>query len=161
MPHRQLIGSSGPHPFLQINAFGTAPCEPMMRLASTSSASLFFGPSIPQTMTKTRSHTASNAAVSSKPRMNVHTLVSNRHSYAGTSGETIATLPWHSALNIPLPDSSPVSLPHGSHDDEDDMSFEPLEMASSPSNPPPYKGPSAPMTPSHAIQLFGSIPCAS
>ena len=125
MPRRRLTGSSGPHPFLQTNASNTAPRAPMTRLASTSSASLFFGPSIPQTTTKSRSRTASNATASSKPRVNAHTLVSNRHSYAGSGGETIATFPWRSALNIPSPDSSPVSLPHVGHDDEDDMFFEP------------------------------------
>ena len=101
----------------------------MTRLASTSSASLFFGPSIPQTTTKTRSRTASNAAASpAKLRVNAHTLISNRHSYAGPSSEAVTTFPWRSALNIPSPDSSPLSLPHGSHniaDDEDDMFFEP------------------------------------
>ncbi|KAF8555319.1 hypothetical protein OG21DRAFT_1521869 [Imleria badia] len=126
MPRRRLTGSSGPHPFLQTNAPNTAPRASMTRLASTSSASLFFGPSIPQTMTKTRSRTASNAAASlAKPRVNAHTLVSNRHSYAGN--ETVATFPWRS-LNIPSPDSSPLSLPHGGHDDEDDMFFEPCGL---------------------------------
>ena len=123
MPRRRLTGSSGPHPFLQTNAPNTAPRAPMARLPSTGSASLFFGPSTPQTATKTRSRTASNAAASSKPRVNAHTLVSNRHSYAGS--ETIATFPWRSTLNIPSPDSSPISLPRGGHDDEDDMFFEP------------------------------------
>ncbi|KAF8127385.1 hypothetical protein EV363DRAFT_1452302 [Boletus edulis] len=52
-------------------------------------------------------------------------MVSNRHSYTGSGAEAIATFPWRSSLNIPSPDSSPVSVPHGSHDDEDDMFFEP------------------------------------
>jgi mitosis inhibitor protein kinase SWE1 len=126
MPRRRLTGSSGPHPFLQTNAPNAAPRASMTRLASTSTASLFFGPSIPQTMTKTCSRTASNAAVSlAKPRVNAHTLISNRHSYAGN--ETVVTFPWHS-LNIPSPDSSPLSLPHGGHDDEDDMFFEPCGL---------------------------------
>lgn len=128
MPRRRLTGSSGPHPFLQTNA-PDSPRPSMTRLASTSSASLFFGPSIPQTTTKTRLRTASNAAaLPAKLRVNAHTLVSNRHSYAGPGNEAVATFPWRSTLNIPSPDSSPVSLPHGSHDiadDEDDMLFEP------------------------------------
>ncbi|KAH0827406.1 hypothetical protein J3R83DRAFT_4062 [Lanmaoa asiatica] len=129
VPRRRLTGSSGPHPFLQTNAPNTASRSSMTRLASTSSASLFFGPSIPQTTTKTRSRTASNAAASPvKLRVNAHTLVSNRHSYAGPGTEAVATFPWRSTLNIPSPDSSPVSLPHNTHDvadDEDDMFFEP------------------------------------
>ncbi|KAG6369594.1 hypothetical protein JVT61DRAFT_14213 [Boletus reticuloceps] len=52
-------------------------------------------------------------------------MVSNRHSYAGSGAEAIATFPWCSSLNIPSPDSSPVSVPHSSHNDEDDMFFEP------------------------------------
>ena len=123
MPRRRLTGSSGPHPLFQTNASDAASRQPMTRLASTSSASLFFGPSIPQTTNKSRSRTASSA----KLRVNAHTLVSNRHSYAGPDSEAIATFPWRSTLNIPSPDSSPVSLPHGSHDDEDDMSFEPCD----------------------------------
>ena len=99
----------------------------MTRLASTSSASIFFGPSIPQSTNKSRPHTSSNAAASpAKHRLNAHTLVSNRHSYAGPGSE--ATFPWRSTLNIPSPDSSPVSLPNASRDivdDEDDMFFEP------------------------------------
>ncbi|KIK74690.1 hypothetical protein PAXRUDRAFT_19624 [Paxillus rubicundulus Ve08.2h10] len=44
----------------------------------------------------------------------------------------MSPLPWslRSTLNMPSPDSSPTSLPHGSHDvmdDEDDMFFEPCE----------------------------------
>lgn len=103
----------------------------MTRLPSTGSASLFFGPSIPQTTAKTRSRTASNAAESSRARVNAHILVSNRHSYAGSGNEAVATFPWRSTLNIPSPDSSPVSLPHASHDDEDDMFFEPCGPDSS------------------------------
>ncbi|KAF8441622.1 hypothetical protein L210DRAFT_3399167 [Boletus edulis BED1] len=126
MPRRRLTGGSRPPPFLQTNAPHGSPRGPMARLASTSSASLFFGPSILQSTTKTRSHTASNTTASSaRPRVNAHTLVSNRHSYAGSGAEAIATFPWRSSLNIPSPDSSPVSVPHGSHDDEDDMFFEP------------------------------------
>lgn len=129
MPRRRLTGSSGPHPFLQTNAPDTAPRPSITRLPSTSSASLFFGPSIPQTTTKTRLRTASNATASpAKLRISAHTLVSNRHSYAGSCSEAVATFPWRSTLNIPSPGSSPVSLPHGSHDvadDEDDMFFEP------------------------------------
>lgn len=126
MPCRWLTGSSGPHPFLQTNTPNAAPCASMTCLTSTSSTSLLFGPSIPQTMTKTRLRTASNAAMSLvKPRVNAHTLVSNRHSYAGN--ETVATFPWCS-LNIPSPDSSSLSLPHGGHDDEDNMFFEPCGL---------------------------------
>ena len=128
IPRRRLAGGSGPHPFLQTNASDTSPRPPTARLASTSSASVFFGPSIPQTTTKSRTRTASNATASStKLRLHAHTLVSNRHSYAGAGSETVATFPWRSTLNIPSPDSSPVSLPHGSRDldDEDDMFFEP------------------------------------
>ncbi|KAG8213596.1 hypothetical protein J3R82DRAFT_10265 [Butyriboletus roseoflavus] len=130
IPRRRLTGSSGPHPFLQTNAHNNAPRPSTTRLASTSSASLFFGPSIPQTATKSRLRTASNAVASpvDKLRVDAHTLVSNRHSYAGPGNEAVTRLPWRSALNIPSPDSSPVSLLHGSHnvaDDEDDMFFEP------------------------------------
>jgi mitosis inhibitor protein kinase SWE1 len=100
----------------------------MTRLASNSSASLFFGPSIPQTASKTRSRTASNATASAvKPRANAHILAPNRHSYGGPGGETIATLLWRNTLNIPSSDSSPAPLPHGSHDDDDDMFFEPCD----------------------------------
>ncbi|KAF8547606.1 hypothetical protein OG21DRAFT_1490074 [Imleria badia] len=126
MAHRCLTGGSGPPPFLQMNAPHGSSRAPMGRLVSTSSASLFFGPSIPQSTTKTRSRTASNAATSfARSRVNAHTLVSNRHSYTESGVEAIATLPWHSSLNIPSLESSPVSVPHGSHDDEDDMFFEP------------------------------------
>ena len=128
MPRRRLTGSSGPHPFLQTNAPDAAARQPMTRLASTSSASLFFGPSIPQTMTNTRSRTASNAAAPLKPRLSAHTLVSNRHSYAGAGSETIAKFPWRSALTAPSPDSSPLSVPLGNHDDEDDIFFEPCGL---------------------------------
>ncbi|KAG9316277.1 hypothetical protein JVU11DRAFT_2307 [Chiua virens] len=128
VPRRRLTGSSGPPPSFQTNASNTVPRQPMKRLVSNSSASLFFGPSIPQTTTKTRAHTSSNATAAST-RLHV-TSVANRHSYAGSGGEAIAAFPWRSTLNIPSPDSSPVSLPHGNHDvvdDEDDMFFEPCD----------------------------------
>ncbi|KAG8220741.1 kinase-like domain-containing protein [Butyriboletus roseoflavus] len=65
-PHRWLTGSSGPHPFLQIpNASDNAPCpSSTTHLSSSSSASLFFGPSIPQTTLKTRLCTTSNGLAS-------------------------------------------------------------------------------------------------
>lgn len=56
--------------------------------------------------------------------------MSNRHSYAGPGSEATAPFPWRSTLNIPSSDSSPLSLPHASHDvpdDEDDMFFEPCD----------------------------------
>lgn len=64
------------------------------------------GRSIFQTTTKTCSCSASNAATLLKPCVNVHTWVSNRHSYTESCSETIATFPWCSTLNIPSLDSS-------------------------------------------------------
>ncbi|KIJ19055.1 hypothetical protein PAXINDRAFT_8404 [Paxillus involutus ATCC 200175] len=137
MPRRRLTGSSGPRPFVQPRTSDSAPRAPMTRLASSSSASLFFGPSIPQTANKPRSRTnttASNyAATAASLRIQTgRASISNRHSYAGPGSETMSPLPWslRSTLNMPSPDSSPISLPHGSHDvmdDEDDMFFEPCE----------------------------------
>ncbi|KAF9222710.1 hypothetical protein BS17DRAFT_708453 [Gyrodon lividus] len=134
MPRRRLTGSSGPCPFVQPSMSNAAPRVPMTRLASSSSASLFFGPSIPQTANKARSRTstmASSSAAAARLRTQTgRACISNRHSYAGPGSDTMSPLPWslRSTLDIPSPESSPVSLPQGSHDvmdDEDDMFFEP------------------------------------
>ncbi|KIJ67624.1 hypothetical protein HYDPIDRAFT_174044 [Hydnomerulius pinastri MD-312] len=136
VPRRRLTGSSGPHPFAQPRTSDTGPSRaPMSRLASSSSASLFFGPSIPQSTSKARSRTNTSASNSSATaaRLRVQTgrsSISNRHSYAGPGSETASPLPWslRSTLHMTSPESSPPSLPPGSHDiidDEDDMFFEP------------------------------------
>ncbi|KAF9232741.1 hypothetical protein BU15DRAFT_90586 [Melanogaster broomeanus] len=127
MPRRRLTGNTRTSP--------TVPRAPMNRLASSSSASLFFGPSIPQTTNKARSRTSTttsnSAATAAKLRVQTARVpISNRHSYSGPGSETMSPLPWglRSSLNMPSPESSPPSRPQGRHDivdDEDDMFFEP------------------------------------
>ncbi|KAL4080281.1 hypothetical protein V8B97DRAFT_1931361 [Scleroderma yunnanense] len=140
MPRRRLTGSSGPNPLHKSRALDapTPSREPINRLASGSSASLFFGPSIPQSSTQTRtrttttetnsSHAAATARLHTQP---TQPSTSNRHSYAGPGSAAMTPLPWRlrSTRHFPSPDSSPPSLRPGGlntlDDDDDDMFFEP------------------------------------
>ncbi|KAH7888468.1 hypothetical protein F5I97DRAFT_1803764 [Phlebopus sp. FC_14] len=132
MPRRRVTGSSGLHPFQQLrHSDASLPRASLSRLTSSSSASLFFGPSIPQTSVKprTRTNTTLNSATSTAAAklhlQKRQPSISNRHSYAGPGSETMSPLPWtlrRSALITSSPESSPPSIPQP---DEDDMFFEP------------------------------------
>ncbi|KAI6110576.1 hypothetical protein EDD16DRAFT_1610607 [Pisolithus croceorrhizus] len=134
---RRVTGSNGPTPFHRPRTSDSSASRvPANRPASGSSASLFFGPSIPLTKTRTRtSTTATNSAsAAADARLRVQRIqpsTSNRHSYAGPGSTTMTPLPWklRSTRHVPSPDSSPLPLPTSAHspadDDDDDMFFEP------------------------------------
>lgn len=134
---RRVTGSNGPNPFHRPRTSdSSASRAPANRLASGSSASLFFGPSIPLTKARTRtSTTATNstgAAADARLRVQRNQpSTSNRHSYAGPESTTMTSLPWklRSTRHIPSPESSPLPLPTSTrspvNDDDDDMFFEP------------------------------------
>ena len=139
IPRRRLTGSSSPNPLHKPRTLGvpSSPRAPVNRLASGSSASLFFGPSIPQsTTTSTRPRTSTTATSSAQSAaaarlraQPTQPFVCNRHSYAGPGSVTMTPLPWklRTTQYIPSPDSSPPSH-RGGHivlDDDDDLFFEP------------------------------------
>lgn len=128
MPRRRLTGSSGPNPF-QKAKIPDSTSRTTDRSTSSSSASLFFGPSIPQSLHKphTRTSMATNPTATA-PRLSVPSsqqLVSNRHSYAGPGSTMTTPLPWklRSTQSMSSPDSSPVSLPQARHNIVDDEMF--------------------------------------
>ncbi|KAI6169463.1 hypothetical protein EDD17DRAFT_1518938, partial [Pisolithus thermaeus] len=134
---RRVTGSNGPIPFHRPRTSDSSASRvPANRLASGSSASLFFGPSIPLTKTRTRTSTTATNSVSAAAdaRLRVQRIqpsTSNRHSYAGPESTTMTPLPWklRSTRHVPSPDSSPLPLPTSTRspadDDDDDMFFEP------------------------------------
>ncbi|KAH7913486.1 hypothetical protein BJ138DRAFT_625398 [Hygrophoropsis aurantiaca] len=137
MPRRRLTGGGGPSPFCKPRpAESNQPRAPFNRLPS--SATLFFGPSIPQptldspqrSSVRPRTNTGvSNSAASvaraAQRAPNTGPSVASRHSYAGPGN--MSPLPWRVRSGLEFsPDSSPQSLP-GAHEDimDDDMLFEP------------------------------------
>ncbi|KAI6045987.1 hypothetical protein EDC04DRAFT_2888163 [Pisolithus marmoratus] len=134
---RRVTGGNGPNPFHKSRVSDTpTPRATPNRLASGSSASLFFGPSIPLTKTRTRTSTTatSSESAAADARLRVQQSqpsTSNRHSYAGPGSTTITPLPWklRSTHQVPSPDSSPLSLPKNTRsvaDDDDDDMLEPF-----------------------------------
>ncbi|KAG1735156.1 uncharacterized protein EDB91DRAFT_1145582 [Suillus paluster] len=134
VPRRRVTGSSGPNPFLfnppSRPSFQSQPrARPFTRLASNSSATLFFGPSIPQSAQCPRTRTNSSVAASLDLRVQSHLITSNRHSYAGPDsvGFSAAPMPWtmRSGLDTPSPQSSPLNDGPGTvYSDDEDMLFE-------------------------------------
>src|SRR6266576_6277279 len=94
---------------------------PMNRVGSDSSASLFFGPSIPSEVL-TRTRTKSNT--SPVPTLRIpHPVVKTRHSYSGITDERKACNTIQARANSPSPDSSPARLPRRSSMDDDEEMF--------------------------------------
>lgn len=106
--------------------------KPLNRLESLSSATLFFGPSIPQPSTsaptaRARTNTSSS---SQRPSHSSPTRSKNvnRHSYAGLGSNRQAWNRMQSRSMTPSPRSSPLALPegnsrHNAEPDEEDMFF--------------------------------------
>ncbi|OAX44090.1 hypothetical protein K503DRAFT_861674 [Rhizopogon vinicolor AM-OR11-026] len=134
VPRRRVTGSSGPNPFLPNPPSRPGPqsqprARPFNRLASNSSASLFFGPSIPQTAQRPRTRTNSTVASNIDLRPQSQLTTSNRHSYAGpsTAGLSAAPMPWmmRSGLDTPSPQTSPLNDGPGTvYSDDEDMFFD-------------------------------------
>lgn len=134
VPRRRLTGSSGPNPFLsnspsRPNLHSQARPRPFARMPSNSSATLFFGPSIPQSVQCPRTRTNSSAAAIHDMSVQARLSPANRHSYAGpdSAGFSTAQMPWtlRSGLDTPSPNSSPLNDGPGTvYSDDEDMLFE-------------------------------------
>ncbi|KAG0701357.1 hypothetical protein DFH29DRAFT_927493 [Suillus ampliporus] len=134
VPRRRVTGSSGPNPFFPTppsrpSAQSQPRARPFNRLASNSSASVFFGPSIPQSAQPSRTRTNSSVAPSLDLRVQSHLITSNRHSYAGpdSAGFSPIPMPWtmRSGLDTPSPQSSPLNDGPGTvYSDDEDMLFD-------------------------------------
>ncbi|KAG2150895.1 hypothetical protein DEU56DRAFT_578874 [Suillus clintonianus] len=134
VPRRRVTGSSGPNPFSsntpsRLNSQSQPRARPFTRLASNSSATLFFGPSIPQSAQCSRTRTNSSVAATLDLHAQSRLSTSNRHSYAGpdSAGFSAAPMPWtmRSGLDTPSPNSSPLNDGPGTvYSDDEDMLFD-------------------------------------
>ncbi|KAG1746228.1 hypothetical protein EDB19DRAFT_1691351 [Suillus lakei] len=134
VPRRRLTGSSGPNPFLsnspsRPNLHSQPRPRPFARMTSNSSATLFFGPSIPQSAQCPRTRTNSSVAAALDLCIQSRLSPSNRHSYAGPDSASFsaAPMPWtlRSGLDTPSPNSSPLNDGPGTvYSDDEDMLFE-------------------------------------
>ncbi|KAG2128324.1 uncharacterized protein EDB93DRAFT_1184674 [Suillus bovinus] len=134
VPRRRLTGSSGPNPFLsdppsRLNLHSQPRPRPFARMASNNSATLFFGPSIPQSAQCPRKRTNSSVGATLDLCTQSRLSPSNRHSYAGpdSASFSVAPMPWtlRSGLDTPSPNSSPLNDGPGTvYSDDEDMLFE-------------------------------------
>ncbi|KAG1788014.1 uncharacterized protein HD556DRAFT_1405954 [Suillus plorans] len=134
VPRRRLTGSSGPNPFLshppsRLNLHSQPRPRPFARIASNSSATHFFGPSIPQSVQCPRKRTNSSVDATLDLCTQSRLSPSNRHSYAGpdSAGVSVAPMSWtlRSGLDTPSPNSSPLNDGPGTvYSDDEDMLFE-------------------------------------
>lgn len=106
-PRKRTGGAA--HPYAIRSAHNPIPGRaPMNRVSSNSSASLFFGPSIPSDVL-TRTRTKSNA--SPVPTLRIpHPVVKTRHSYSGITDERRTCNTIQARANSPSPESSPARL---------------------------------------------------
>ncbi|KAF8345965.1 hypothetical protein F5887DRAFT_964294 [Amanita rubescens] len=107
-PRKRTGGAA--HPYAIRSAQHPVPGRaPMNRISSGSSASLFFGPSIPSDVL-TRTRTKSNA--SPVPTLRIpHPVVKTRHSYSGIADDRKNWNTIQARANSPSPESSPARLP--------------------------------------------------
>ncbi|KAG1895570.1 uncharacterized protein F5891DRAFT_1058076 [Suillus fuscotomentosus] len=134
VPRRRLTGSSGPNPFLshppsRLNLHSQPRPRPFARIASNSSATHFFGPSIPQSVQCSRKRTNSSVDPTLDLCTQSRLSPSNRHSYAGpnSTGVSVAPMSWtlRSGLDTPSPNSSPLNDGPGTvYSDDEEMLFE-------------------------------------
>lgn len=139
VPRRRLTGSSGPNPFLsnplsRPNLHSQPRPRPFARMTSNSSATLFFGPSIPQSAQCPRTRTNSSVTATLDLSMQSRLSPVNRHSYAGpdSAGFSVAPMPWtlRSGLDTPSPNSSPLNDGPGTvYSDDEDMLFGPTDSS--------------------------------
>ncbi|KAK2463166.1 hypothetical protein APHAL10511_004821 [Amanita phalloides] len=123
-PRKRTSGAA--HPYVIRSAHSPIPARASMnRVGSGSSASLFFGPSIPDNV-PARSRTKSNATPVLALRV-AHPIVKTRHSHSGLGNDRTTWNTIQTRAVSPSPDSSPARLPfeqpHRSSQDDEDMFF--------------------------------------
>lgn len=130
LPRRRVSGAASQFHPPKLQLVPTR--KPLDRLESLSSATLFFGPSIPQPSTSAPTARARNNTSSSSQRPShsspTRSKNVNRHSYAGLGSNRQAWSHMQSRSMTPSPRSSPLALPggnsrHNAEPDEQDMFF--------------------------------------
>ncbi|KAF8739280.1 hypothetical protein AX14_010254 [Amanita brunnescens Koide BX004] len=126
-PRKRTGGAA--HPYAIRSAQNYIPARaPMNRVGSGSSASLFFGPSIPPDV-PARTKTKSSTSPVPVPSLRIpHAIVKTRHSYSGIGNECKTWNTIQARAISPSPDSSPARLSfqqarRSSIDNDEDMFF--------------------------------------
>ncbi|KAF8622772.1 hypothetical protein AX15_006855 [Amanita polypyramis BW_CC] len=114
------------HPYAGKSTQSPAPQRaPMNRVSSGSSASLFFGPSIP--LDAQPRHRTKSSATPKLASHTTHPVVKSRHSYSGIGGNCKTWNTIQARADSPSPDSSPARLsfdqPHRPSMDDDEDAF--------------------------------------
>ena len=122
-PRRRISGISRPEPLPAL-----VPRAPLNRIESNSSATLFFGPSIPRhSPAKPRSRTSSNFSTSiaapSTTSLAARPIWSNRHSYAGPASDSNNWNNFQRRNTSPSPGTSPDKVSRDNSMDDEDMFF--------------------------------------